>query len=106
MERVRKAIRHSICFGIYHQRQQVGFCRVLTDHARLAWLADVFILPGHRGKGLSKRLMECVLAYADLQHVQKWMLGTLDAHALYAQYGFKPLAKPERFMEIPFSGVW
>ena len=105
-ERMRTAIKNSICFGIYHEGKQIGFCRVVSDCARFAWLADVFILPEHRGQGLSKRLMEIVMEHPDLQRIQKWMLGTLDAHGLYEQYGFKPLARPERMMEIPFSGVW
>ena len=105
-ERVRTAIKHSICFGIYHEGKQIGFCRVVSDCTRFAWLADVFILPEHRGQGLSKRLMGTVMEHPDLQRIQKWMLGTLDAHSLYEQYGFKPLARPERMMEIPFSGVW
>ena len=105
-ERVRTAIKNSICFGVYFGREQIGFCRVVSDCARFAWLADVFILPEHRGQGLSKRLMETVMEHPDLQRIQKWMLGTLDAHSLYEQFGFQPLARPERMMEIPFSGVW
>ena len=78
---------------------QVGFARVVTDRATFAYVADVFILPTHRGGGLSKRLMEAILAHPDLQGLRRWMLATADAHGLYRQFGFAPLARPERFME-------
>ena len=99
-EVVERAIEHSLCFGIYKAERQVGFARVVTDSATFAWLADVFILEEQRGLGLSKRLVAAVLAHPRLQGLRRFMLGTLDAHGLYAQFGFVPLKQVERFMEI------
>lgn len=97
---VQKSIENSLCFGIYYQEQQVGFARIITDYATFAWLGDVFILEEHRGKGLSKWLMECITGHPELQRLRTWLLATRDAHGLYAQFGFKPLSSPERFMQI------
>ena len=94
-----KAVQHSLCFGIYAERTQVGFARVVTDYATYGYIMDVFVLPAHRGQGLSKRLMECIMSHPDLQGFRRWQLGTLDAHGLYAQFGFTAPAHPERFME-------
>jgi len=97
---VNHSIEHSLCFGMYQDDEQVGFCRVVTDFTTFAWLADVFVVEAKRGRGLSKKLMAAVLAHPDLQGLRRFVLGTRDAHGLYAQFGFKPLEYPERFMEI------
>jgi GNAT superfamily N-acetyltransferase len=97
---VERAIQGSVCFGVYHGARQVGFARVVTDKATFAYLADVFILEAHRGKGLSKRLMERIVSHPELQGLRRFMLATRDAHSLYRQFGFTELASPERFMEI------
>jgi len=99
-ELVEKSIRNSLGFAILEQasQAQVGFARVTTDRATFAYLADVFVLPAHRGRGLSKWLMRVVMSHPELQGFRRWMLATLDAHSLYAGFGFKPLAQPERFM--------
>jgi len=96
---VEQAIRNSLCFGIYRGKQQAGFARVITDRATFAYLADVFVLPELRGHGLSKWMMECILAHPDLQGLRRWSLVTRDAHALYQKYGFRELATPDRWME-------
>ncbi|MGC1457184.1 MAG: GNAT family N-acetyltransferase [Steroidobacteraceae bacterium] len=103
---VERAIANSLCFAIFHENKQVGFARVITDKATFAYLADVYVLPDHRGKGLSKRLVEQVLQHPDLQGLRRMMLGTLDAHGLYEKYGFRPLAAPERVMEIHNPNVY
>jgi GNAT superfamily N-acetyltransferase len=97
---VTRSIRGSLCFGLYHRRSQVGFARVVTDRATFAYLADVFVLPAHRGRGLSKWLLDCLLGHPELQGLRRFVLGTRDAHGLYARFGFRPLADPARFMEI------
>jgi GNAT superfamily N-acetyltransferase len=99
IETVQRSIENAICFGMYFARQQIGFARVITDCATFAYLADVFILPSYRGRGLSKWLMECIIAHPDLQGLRRWMLATRDAHKLYAQYGFTLVQKPDRWME-------
>ena len=103
---VAKAIDHSLCFGVYRQHVQVGFSRVISDHATFAYLADVFIVDAYRGRGLSKWMMSCVMAHPELQGLRRWLLATADAHGLYSQYGFKALGKPERFMEINVPDIY
>ena len=96
---VQRAIEQSLCFGVYDDDTQVGFARVITDHATFAYLADVFIVDSHRGRGLSKMLMDAITTHPDLQDLRRWMLVTRDAHTLYTQYGFRSLAAPDRVME-------
>ena len=96
---VQKSIENSLCFGIYAGEAQVGFARVITDYAVFAYMADVFILEAHRGRGLGKWLVACIVSHPELQNLRRWVLATKDAHGLYAQVGFNPLSKPERFME-------
>jgi GNAT superfamily N-acetyltransferase len=97
---VRKAIDNSLCFGLYHADAQIGFARIVSDYATFAYLADVFVVEAWRGRGLSKFIMECIKSHPELQNLRRWTLATLDAHGLYAQYGFTALSKPERSMEI------
>ena len=101
LETVQRALNNSLNFGLYKDKQQVGFARVVTDYATFAWIADVFVLPEHRGQGLSKWLMEVILSHPELQGFRRWVLATKDAHSLYARFGFIPLHRPERWMERP-----
>ncbi|SFT62592.1 Acetyltransferase (GNAT) domain-containing protein [Pseudovibrio denitrificans] len=95
-----KAIANSICFGAYLENgEQVAFARVVTDQATFAYLADVFVTPAQRGKGISKKLMKAIDAHPDLQGLRRFMLATADAHELYKQFGFTPLSTPDRMME-------
>jgi GNAT superfamily N-acetyltransferase len=77
----------------------VGFARVLTDHATFGYLGDVYVLEAHRGRGLSKWMMRVIVEHPDLQGFRRWSLLTRDAHGLYRQFGFTPLAAPDRWME-------
>lgn len=97
---VERAMAHSLCFGILCNGKQIGFARMVTDRATFAYLADVYVLEDHRGQGLAKRLIGEVMQHPDLQGLRRMLLATRDAHGLYAQYGFKPLAAPDRMMEI------
>ena len=97
---VKKSIEGSICFGVYDNDLQIGFARVITDQATFAYLADVFILENYRGQGLSKWLMQTILACPSLQGLRRFLLATKDAHGLYAQFGFVPLLHPERMMGL------
>ena len=103
---VARAIANSLCFGIYHGDAQVGFARVVTDKASFAYLADVYVLEEHRGQGLSKRLVAEILAHPELQGLRRFLLATADAHGLYAQNGFQPLARPQNMMERRLSPPW
>lgn len=100
VEIIRRAIEHSLCFGVYDGAQQVGFARVISDYATFAYLADVFILEAWRGRGLSKRLRREIMNHPDLQGLRRFALVTKDAHGLYQQFGFTELAHPERHLEI------
>jgi GNAT superfamily N-acetyltransferase len=97
---VEKSIRHSLCFGAYSAGRQIGFARIVTDYVRFAHLLDVFVLPGYRGRGISKLLMENILSHPELRTIVRYTLGTQDAHGLYAQYGFTAPVNPERQMEL------
>src|SRR5580765_7473454 len=99
-EQTRTAIENSICFGLYHLDRQIGFARVVSDQATFAYLGDVFVLNEFRGQGLSKWLMETIVAHPDLQGLRRWVLATRDAHGLYERYGFTPLLHPDRWMEL------
>lgn len=100
VEIVQRSIENSVCFGVYQAENQVGFARVITDFATFGYLADVFILPEHRGQGLSKQLVAFIMGYPPLQGLRRLMLVTLDAHGLYSQFGFKPIENPENTMSI------
>jgi len=97
---VEKAVAGSICFGAYEGERQVGFARAVTDRATFAYLADVFVVESHRGRGLAKLMMEAVLAHPELQGLRRLLLATKDAHGLYEKFGFRPLENPDRFLEI------
>jgi GNAT superfamily N-acetyltransferase len=125
-EVVARSIEHSLCFGVYdgggvdprlakEARQgaptdrtlaQVGFALVVSDFATVAYLGDVFILDSHRGRGLSKWLMESIMQHPALQNLRRWILLTRDAHGLYAQFGFTPVKSPERYMELHRPDVY
>jgi GNAT superfamily N-acetyltransferase len=95
-----RAIDGSLCFGVYQGKSQVGFARVITDKATFAYLCDVFVLESYRGRGLGRWLMEAVVNHPDLRGLRRFVLVTRDAHGLYEQFGFRPLARPEGYMEV------
>jgi len=96
---VEKAIVNSLCFGAYAEGSQVGFARVVTDYATYGNLVDVFVLAEHRGKGISRLLINAVNEHSDLQGLRRFMLATSDKQALYKKFGFTELVRPEIFME-------
>ncbi|MCP3100313.1 GNAT family N-acetyltransferase [Myxococcus sp. K15C18031901] len=97
---VEKAMRNSLAFGVYaRDGAQVAYARVITDRATFAYLCDVYVDDAWQGKGLGKQLMTAIMAHPDLQGLRRFNLVTLDAHGLYAQYGFTPPRFPERYME-------
>jgi N-acetylglutamate synthase-like GNAT family acetyltransferase len=105
-ELVAGSIENSLCFGIYEGHSQVGFARVISDFATFAYLGDVFVLESHRGRGLGKWLMECIIQHPALQNLRRWVLLTRDAHGLYSQFGFTPVKSPERYMERHDAAVY
>jgi len=129
-EVVRRSIEHALCFGVYESSEevspglakearpgaptdlvrtdivQVGFARVITDYATIAYVGDVFVLDTHRGRGLGKWLMQCIVEHPALRNLRRWILTTRDAHGLYSQVGFTPLKAPERYMELHDQAVY
>jgi GNAT superfamily N-acetyltransferase len=125
-EVVAQSIEHALCFGIYDEsprlekeagpfdgaqgkheaHEQVGFARVISDFATIAYVGDVFVLESHRGRGLGKWLMQCITQHPALQNLRRWILTTRDAHGLYSQVGFTPVKAPERFMELHQPNVY
>lgn len=104
-----RALAHSLCIGLYDEvagGQQIGFARIITDYAITAHIADVYILPAYRGRGLSKWLVQVILDHPELAMVWRFTLNTDDAHGLYAQFGFKSLSKPEAMMERWRGPAW
>jgi GNAT superfamily N-acetyltransferase len=100
-EVVERSIQHALCFGIYDgSGAQVGFARVVSDFSTVAYLGDVFVLESHRGHGLGKWMMECIMQHPALQGMRRWILVTRDAHGLYKQFGFTPLKSAELYMEL------
>jgi GNAT superfamily N-acetyltransferase len=97
---VRRAAANSLCFGLYRGDEQVGFARVITDRATFAYLADVYVLEAHRGRGLGRWLVAQVLAHPDVQNLRRFMLVTRDAAGLYAPHGFEPPVEPSGIMQI------
>lgn len=95
-----RCLRYSLCFGAFCGGQQVGFARAITDRATFAYVADVFVVPEHRGRGVAKRLIQAMRAHPDLQGLRRWLLATRDAHGLYLSFGFTPLANPEDYLTI------
>ena len=121
-EVVARSIEHSLCFGIYHEvsgkspllpdagrngaPSQVGFARVISDFATIAYLGDVFVLESHRGRGLSTWMMECIMQHPALQGLRRWILLTRDAHRLYSQFGFTRVKSPASYMELHRPDVY
>ena len=102
-----RACAGSLTIGAYDAGGgMVAMARVVTDRATFAWLCDVFVDEGQRGRGLGKRLMGYVLRHPDLQGLRRRHLATRDAHSLYAQFGFSPLSRPESWMEIRDQDVY
>jgi GNAT superfamily N-acetyltransferase len=103
-----RSIDNSLCFGVFDDDQQIGFARVITDFAVFGYIADVFVVRSHRGRGVSKMMMQAILAHPDLYRLRRWHLVTSDAHGLYRQFGFRELAHPQKHMEIsirnPYGG--
>ena len=98
IERVKKSIDNSICFGVYDSEDNMlGFARVVTDKVVFAYLMDLFIFEEHQGKGLGTKLVKHIVEHPDLQ-VRLWFLATKSAHGLYEKFGFSRLPDPERYM--------
>jgi GNAT superfamily N-acetyltransferase len=97
-----RAIDNSLVIGAYTSSgAQAGFARVVTDSATHAWLCDVFVLPGHRGRGLARWMVRAAIDHPSVAGVRRILLTTLDAHGVYTALGFTPLTEPENWMQRP-----
>lgn len=105
-DKVQRAIENSFCFGVYQEKKQIGFARVITDFSTIAYLGDVYILEENRGKGISKWLMETIMNHPDLQGLRRWILLTGDAHGLYRPFGWTDLADFTKWMEIHNKNIY
>ena len=105
-EIVQRSIEGSLCFAVFHNQEQVGFARVITDTATFAYLADVFIDETWRGKGLSRWLMGVIISHPSLQGLRRFLLATRDAHGLYSKFGFTPLKDMAPWMQIHVPGIY
>jgi GNAT superfamily N-acetyltransferase len=105
-DKVQTAIEHSICFGVYQEKKQIGFARVITDFSTIAYLGDVYILEEHRGKGISKWLIETIMNHQNLQGLRRWILLTGDAHGLYRQFGWTDIEDPTKWMELHVKNIY
>ena len=103
---VAKALANSLCVAVRHQGEQVGLARAVTDRATFAYLADVYVLEEHRGRGLAQAMVGWLQDHPELQGLRRWLLMTVDAHPLYTKLGWSPLAHPERGMERVFPDVY
>ena len=106
VETVIKSIDNSLNFGLYYEDQQIGFARIISDFSTMASLADVYVLHEHRGKVLSKWMMQVIMSHPELQGLRRWMLLTADAHGLYKQFGWKEIANPDRYMELHNKNIY
>lgn len=100
INRVQQSIEHSLNFGLFYKDKQIGFARVISDYATIAYLGDIYVLENYRGRGLSKKLMDAVMTHPQLQGLRRWILLTSTAEWLYKKYGFVNLPKPEIYMEL------
>jgi len=106
IQTVIKSIDNSLNFGLYYKDKQIGYARIISDYSTFAYLADVYVLPEHRGNGLSKWMMQTIMLHPELQGLRRWVLLTADAHGLYKQFGWKDISNPEKYMEIHYKDVY
>jgi GNAT superfamily N-acetyltransferase len=96
---VERAMQGSHCLGAYRDDEQVGYARMITDHATFGWLADVWVEECVRGQGLGRRMVQWFVAHPAFAGIRRLALVTADAHGVYEGVGFSPLMRPERYME-------
>lgn len=103
---VERAFANSLVAGAYDGGVQVGVARAATDRATFAWLCDVFVAPSHRGHGIATQLVRALLDHPELRTLRRWLLGTRDAHAVYAPLGFRAVDASIFMMHAPDPATW
>ena len=98
-EQSERILDRSLCFGAYDGGgRQVGHARVVTDRVVFGYIADLFVVPAERGRGIGKALVAAILEHADVRDLSRLVLVTDDAHGLYEGYGFGPLDDVRKWM--------
>lgn len=105
-EKVKTSVENSLNFGVFHKTRQIGFARVISDYATIAYLGDIYILEEFRKKGLSKQLMNAIMSHPQLQGLRRWILLTSTADWLYKKYGFNKIPNPDVYMELLNPNVY
>ncbi len=100
---VKRSINNSLCFGLYHEKEQIGLTRVITDKASFAYLADIYVLDKYQGKGLGTWMIKNVMKSSELQGIRRWQLITRNAQKFYQKFGFKSIEEPDRHMTVKFQ---
>lgn len=106
LDTVARAIAGSFCVAVKFEGQQVAMARIVSDFATFAYLADVYVLPDHRGRELSKAMLRHLVDHPRLQGLRRWALFTQDAQGLYTQFGWSQYAHPERMMTRDFPDIY
>ena len=99
-ELLKKAIDNSLCFNVYENEKQVAFARVVTDKSTYGYLCDVIVNENYRKRGIGKGMMKFIMDHPELQGLRRFTLATVDAHAIYGQFGFTVAQHPQNIMEI------
>jgi GNAT superfamily N-acetyltransferase len=106
LETVRRALANSMAVSVHWGSEQIAMARLITDRATFAYLADVYVLEAHEGRGIARAMVRSLRAHPELQGLRRWLLFTVDAHGVYDKLGFVSLAHPERAMEIVDAEVY
>lgn len=106
LETVQRAINGSVTVAVLHEGRQIAMARVVTDRATFAYLADVYVLEEHRGRGIAQAMVAWLQQRPELQGLRRWLLATADAQGLYQKLGWQKLAHPEQVLERHFPRVY
>ncbi|MFH4966506.1 GNAT family N-acetyltransferase [Gaetbulibacter sp. M235] len=104
--KVRDSVENSLNFGLFYNDKQIGYARVISDYATIAYIGDVYVLSKYRGRGLSKKIMDQIITHPNLQGLRRWILLTDTADWLYKKYGFINIPNPEFYMELHNPNVY
>ena len=100
-DEVKKGASNSaLVIGVFYNDEQIGFARVISDKTRFAYILDVYVDERYRRNGIGQLMVNNILKHDDLNDVYQWVLLTKDAHGVYSKSGFKPIRKPDDWMEI------
>ncbi|MDF7787978.1 GNAT family N-acetyltransferase [Pantoea stewartii] len=98
---VKMSTANSLNFGVYLDKLQIGFARLITDYAKFAYLCDVYVLDAYQGKGLGRRLMECIHNHPVCMRLRSIILFTSKAPWLYQKFGYETINKENYTWALP-----